>query len=175
MLKVVDGALVTDNLWGERWSKLSANSMGNPVQGMSGLGSVEIAGSEVGRAITIHLAAECARVGLALGYTIPKFNGETAERWADAGRRETYQALDEMLTPKSASTRNWKASMAQDVTKGRPTEIDYMNGHVVAQGQAKGVPTPVSAAVVDMMHEVERGTRKPAAENIGAVLKRAGV
>jgi 2-dehydropantoate 2-reductase len=80
-----------------------------------------------------------------------------------------------MLTPKTASTRNWKASMAQDVTKGRPTEIDYMNGHVVAQGRAKGVPTPVSAAVVDVMHEVESGARKPAPENIGAVLKRAGV
>src|SRR5260221_635242 len=38
MLKVVDGAFATDNLWGERWSKLCANSMGNPVQGMSGLG-----------------------------------------------------------------------------------------------------------------------------------------
>jgi 2-dehydropantoate 2-reductase len=175
MLKVVDGSLTTDNLWGERWSKLCANSMGNPVQGMSGLGSAEIAGSEVGRAITIHLAGESARVGLALGLSIPKFNGETAERWADSGRRETYQALDEMLTPKSASTRNWKASMAQDVTKGRPTEIDYMNGHVVAQGRATGVPTPVSAAVVDLMHEVERGARKPAPENIGAVLKRAGV
>ena len=175
MLKVVDGSLTTDNLWGERWSKLCANSMGNPVQGMSGLGSAEIAGSEVGRAITINLAAESARVGLALGYKIPKFNGETAERWADADRRETYQALDEMLTPKTASTRNWKASMAQDVTKGRPTEIDYMNGHVVAQGRVKGVPTPVSAAVVDVMHEVESGARKPAPENIGAVLKRAGV
>jgi 2-dehydropantoate 2-reductase len=175
MLKVVDGSLTTDNLWGERWSKLCANSMGNPVQGMSGLGSAEIAGSEVGRAITIHLAGESARVGLALGFSIPKFNGEAAERWADSGRRETYQALDEMLTPKSASTRNWKASMAQDVTKGRPTEIDYMNGHVVAQGHAAGVPTPVSAAVVDLMHEVERGARKPAPENIGAVLKRAGV
>ena len=175
MLRVVDGSLTTDNLWGERWSKLCANSMGNPVQGMSGLGSAEIAGSEVGRAITIHLAAESARVGLALGYTIPKFNGETAERWADAGRRETYQALDEMLTPKSASTRNWKASMAQDVTKGRPTEIDYMNGHVVAQGRAKGVPTPVSAVIVEAMHEIERGARKLAPENIGLVLKRAGV
>ena len=175
MLKVVDGSLVTDNLWGERWSKLCANAMGNPVQGMSGLGSVEIAGSEVGRAITIHLAAESARVGLALGYTIPRFNGEAAERWADAGSRQTYQALDEMLTPKSASTRNWKASMAQDVAKGRPTEIDYMNGHVVAQGRAKGVPTPVSAAVVDFMHDVESGVRKPAGENIGLVLKRAGV
>jgi 2-dehydropantoate 2-reductase len=175
MLSVVDGAQVTDNLWGERWSKLCANAMGNPVQGMSGLGSVEIAGSEVGRAITIHLAAESARVGLALGYRIPKFNGETAERWADAGRRETYRALDEMLTPRSASTRNWKASMAQDVVKGRPTEIDYMNGHVVSQGRATGVPTPVSAAVVDLMHEVEQGARKPAPENIGTVLRRAGV
>jgi 2-dehydropantoate 2-reductase len=175
MLRVVDGSLTTDNLWGERWSKLCANSMGNPVQGMSGLGSAEIAGSEVGRTITIHLAAESACVGLALGYRIPKFNGETAERWADASRRETYQALDDMLTPKSPSTRNWKASMAQDVVKGRPTEIDEMNGHVVAQGRATGVPTPVSVAVVDVMHEVERGARKPAPENIGAVLKRAGV
>ena len=175
MLKVVDGSLVTDNLWGERWSKLSANSMGNPVQGMSGLGSFEIASSEIGRAITIHLAAESSRVGLAQGYTIPKINGETAERWADAGRRETWEALDTMLTPKSASGRNWKASMAQDVTKGRPTEVDYMNGHVVATGREKGIPTPVSAATVEVMHEVEHGTRKPAAENIAAVLKRAGV
>jgi 2-dehydropantoate 2-reductase len=175
MLSVVDGAQATDNLWGERWSKLCANSMGNPVQGMSGLGSGEIAGSEVGRAISIHLAGESARVGLALGYRIPKFNGEATERWADSTRRETYQALDEMLTPKTTSTRNWKASMAQDVTKGRPTEIDYMNGHVVAQGRAKNVPTPVSMAVVEIMHEVESGARKPAPENIGVVLKRAGV
>jgi 2-dehydropantoate 2-reductase len=175
MMKVVDGSLATDNLWGERWSKLCANAMGNPVQGMSGLGSGEIAGSEVGRAITIHLAAESTRVGLALGYTIPKINGAPAEQWADANRRETYEALDKMLTPASASTRNWRASMAQDVVKGRPTEIDYMNGYVVAQGRAKNIPTPVSAAIVDAMHEIEAGTRKPAPENIPHVLKRAGV
>src|SRR5438552_14131458 len=36
MLRVLDGAYATDNLWGERWSKLCANSMGNPVQCMSG-------------------------------------------------------------------------------------------------------------------------------------------
>src|SRR5712692_6112800 len=118
MLSVIDGAQATDNLWGERWSKLSANAMGNPVQGMSGLGSLEIASSEVGRAITIHLGAESARVGLALGYTIPKFNGAPAEQWADAGKRETYDALDRMLTPAATSPRNWRASMAQDVTKG---------------------------------------------------------
>jgi 2-dehydropantoate 2-reductase len=175
MLKVIDGSFATDNLWGERWAKLCQNAMGNPVQGMSGLGGLEIASSEVGRAITIHLGAESARVGLALGYTVPKFAGATVEQWADAGRRETYEMFDRMLTPTSASGRNWKASMAQDVHKGRKTEIDYMNGHVVAQGKARGVPTPVSAAVVDIVHEVERGARKPAPENIGLALKQAGV
>src|SRR5206468_9668743 len=102
MLTVVDGSLATDNLWGERWSKLCANSTGNPVQAMSGLGSFEIASSEVGRAITIHLGAESARVGLALGYKVPKFNGTTADQWAAADRREVYDTLDQMLTPASA-------------------------------------------------------------------------
>jgi 2-dehydropantoate 2-reductase len=175
ILSVVDGSQVTENLWGERWAKLSANSMGNPVQAMSGLGSLEIASSEVGRAITIHLAGESARVGLALGYSVPKFNGETAERWADSGRYQTWQALDSMLTPKTAGGRNWKASMAQDVAKGRPTEIDSMNGHVVAQGKAKGVPTPVSAATVTVVREIDARTRKQAPENIADVLRRAGV
>lgn len=50
-----------------------------------------------------------------------------------------------------------------------------MNGHVVAQGRERGVPTPVSAAVVEMIHEVERGQRRPDAQNIGLVLCRAGV
>jgi 2-dehydropantoate 2-reductase len=175
ILSVVDGALATDNLWGERWSKLCANAMGNPVQAMSGLGSLEIMSSEAGRALTIHLAAESARVGLALGYTIPKINGAAAEQWADAHRRETYDALDRMLTPTSGGGRNWRASMAQDVAKGRPTEIDYMNGYVVAQGREKGIPTPVSAATVETVREIDAGTRKQAAENIPHVLKRAGV
>ena len=174
MMSVIDGSQATDNLWGERWSKLCANAMGNPVQAMTGLGSLEIASSEGGRAITIHLAAESARVGLALGYHIPKFNGAAAEQWADAGRRETYETLDRMLTPTTASTRNWRASMAQDVAKGRPTEIDYMNGHVMAQGRARGVATPVSAAVVEVMHEVERGDRKPVPQNVELALRRAG-
>ncbi|OLC36479.1 MAG: hypothetical protein AUH81_08005 [Candidatus Rokubacteria bacterium 13_1_40CM_4_69_5] len=175
MLSVIDGAQVTDNLWGERWAKLCANAMGNPVQAMSGLGSLEIAASEVGRAITIHLAGESARVGRALGYRVPKFNGAAAEQWADADRRETWEVLDRMLTPASATPRNWRASMAQDVAKGRPTEIDNMNGYVVAQGREHGVPTPVSAAAVEVVHEVEDGRRRPEPQNIGLVLRRAGV
>jgi 2-dehydropantoate 2-reductase len=175
MLAVVDGARATDNLWGERWAKLCQNAMGNPVQALSGLGSLDVASSAAGRAVTIHLAAESARVGLALGYRLPPFGGERAERWAGADQPETWQALDAMLTPSAAGGRNWRASMAQDVAKGRPTEIDEMNGFVVAQGRACGVATPVSCAVVETVHEIERGERQPAAENINEVLRQAGV
>jgi 2-dehydropantoate 2-reductase len=175
MLSIVDGARATDNLWGERWAKLSQNAMSNPVQALSGLGSLEQALSEAGRAVMIHLAAESARVGLGLGWRVPAFGGAAAERWADAGRRETYEALDRMLTPASADGRNWRASMAQDVAKGRPTEIDHMNGHVVAEGRRLGLPTPVSTAVVEVVREVEAGTRAPSAQNVEVALRRAGV
>jgi len=175
MLSVIDGSQVTDNLWGERWAKLCANAMGNPVQAMSGLGSTEIVSSEVGRAITIHLASESAKVGLALGLKVPSFNGAAAEQWADAARPSTRESLDTMLRPKSTGSRNWRASMAQDVIKGRPTEIEHMNGHVVAQGRQRGVSTPVSAVIVEVVREIQDGRRQPDPRNIGLVLESAGV
>jgi 2-dehydropantoate 2-reductase len=174
MLSVVDGARPTDNLWGERWAKLSQNAMGNPVQAMTGLGNVEIAGQPRGREITIRLGQESARVGLALGYRIPPFGGFAAERWAAADQAEVYREIDAALAGKGTGGRNWRASMAQDVAKGRRTEIDYMNGHVVEQGRKAGVPTPVSGSVVALVREIDARARRPAPEHIELALKRAG-
>jgi len=174
IMSVIDGARPTDNLWGERWSKLCANCMGNPVQAMTGLGSKEIADQARGREITIRIAQESAAVGLKQGYRIPKFNGREAEQWAQAGRPDVYAELDAMLKPKEGAGRNWRASMAQDVIKGRRSEIDFMNGRVVDKGRELGVPPPVSAAVVEIMREIDAGTRKPAPEHIEVALKRAG-
>jgi 2-dehydropantoate 2-reductase len=64
--------------------------------------------------------------------------------------------------------------MAQDVIKGRRSEIDYMNGLVVDKGREVGVPTPVSAAVVALMREIDAGTRKPSPRHIAEALERAG-
>jgi len=65
--------------------------------------------------------------------------------------------------------------MAQDIMKGRRTEIDDMNGYVVGRGRECGVPTPVSEAAVEAVHQVERGLLKPTLENIMWVLKRGGI
>ena len=149
--------------------------MSNPLQAMSGLGSLEVASSEAGRTLLISLAAESARVGLGLGYRVPAFAGAPAERWADAGRPETRDALDRLLTPTVPGGRSWRASMAQDVTKGRRTEIDEMNGWVVARGEECGVATPVSRAAVETMHEVDSRSRPAAPGNLELTLRRAGL
>jgi 2-dehydropantoate 2-reductase len=175
MLAVIDGARPTDNLWGERWAKLSQNAMSNPLQAMSGLGSLEVASSEAGRTLLISLAAESARVGLALGYRVPAFGGAPAERWADADRPETRNALDRQLTPTAPGGRSWRASMAQDVAKGRRTEIDEMNGWVVARGEDCGVATPVSRAVVETVREVDARSRPATPGNLELTLRRAGL
>jgi 2-dehydropantoate 2-reductase len=65
--------------------------------------------------------------------------------------------------------------MAQDVIKRRRTEIDYMNGFVVAKGHEVGVPTPVSEVVVDIVRGIDAGTREPGPATIDEALRRAGV
>jgi 2-dehydropantoate 2-reductase len=47
-------------------------------------------------------------------------------------------------------------STLQSVRRGRPTEIDYLNGEVVRLGAEVGVPTPLNARIVELVHQVER-------------------
>jgi 2-dehydropantoate 2-reductase len=48
-------------------------------------------------------------------------------------------------------------STLQSLRRGRPTEIDYLNGEIVGLGSAVGLQTPLNAALVEMVHEVENG------------------
>jgi 2-dehydropantoate 2-reductase len=175
MLSVIAAAEATDNLWGERWSKLSQNAMSNPVQAMSGLGSVQVLSLEAGRTLSILLAAESARVGLKLGYRIPSFGGAPTQKWANADQPAIYEELNRQLTPTSEPRLNWRSSMAQDVLKGRKTEIDFMNGHIVNMGREVGVATPASAAVLGVVREIDAGEREPSPDAIKLTLQRAKV
>lgn len=47
------------------------------------------------------------------------------------------------------------SSMLQDVLKKKRTEIDFINGVIVRQGQESGVPTPVNSLLVDLVKTIE--------------------
>ncbi len=50
------------------------------------------------------------------------------------------------------------ASMRQDLMRGRPTEIDHMNGAVVDLGRRTGIACPVNAALVAIIQAMDRCT-----------------
>jgi hypothetical protein len=49
-----------------------------------------------------------------------------------------------------------RGSTWQSIVRGRPSEVDYLNGEIVRLGRRLGLPTPFNSHVVDVVHAVER-------------------
>jgi 2-dehydropantoate 2-reductase len=81
-----DSGKVTDNLWGERWSKLVANTMANGVSACTGLSGAQIAQNEAIRHFQARLGSEAIRIGEARGYKLEEIDHLPPETIARAGR-----------------------------------------------------------------------------------------
>ncbi len=79
MLAAVDSSMVTDNLWGERWSKLVVNAMRNPMSAATGRGGNANDRDPKTRDLSLRLAAEAIQVGQAHGYVLGKIYGMPPE------------------------------------------------------------------------------------------------
>jgi 2-dehydropantoate 2-reductase len=162
---------VTTNLWGERWSKLAVNCMGNALAGLSGLGSAEIRLEPGPRRIAIQLGAEAVRVGRALGHTIEPLIGIDAQRIVDAAEGRGLAGVEADLAAEAKRRTGGRPSLLQDVMKRRRTEIDFLNGYVSAQGRTVGVPTPFNDAIVAAVHAHGVGRLTPDPRNLEPLLK----
>lgn len=58
--------------------------------------------------------------------------------------------------------------MAQDLARGKRTEIDHLNGYVVKLGQVLGVPTPVNRSLQVLVKLLERRGQEEDAIHCGA-------
>src|SRR3984957_18269590 len=162
ILGSVDTSKPTDNLWGERWTKLCVNGMRNGVSAATGMGGTARHGHDAIRRICIRLGGESVRVGQALGFTLGKIGALDPEKLALAsegnrGALEEIEAL--MLAGTNAAARSdlQRPSMAQDMAKGRRTEIEFMNGFIAEKGAEVGVPAPTHAMLTEVVMRVERG------------------
>jgi len=168
----IDSAKATANLWGERWSKLVQNGMGNGVSAATGLSSADCARNAAIRRFQVALAGEGIRVGQALGYQLEKIRGLEPERLALAheGDAAAFAEVEAALTPKPGANPRadiQRPSMAQDIRKGRRTEIDAMNGFIAVKGAQIGVPAPSHAKLAGIVTRVERGEVAPVPALLG--------
>ena len=99
-----DSAKVTNNLWGERWSKLVANAMQNGLSACTGLGGGDMLKNDSIRRFSTRLGSEAIRVGQAHGYQLEDIlhlepetiarageGDDAAERIADAQRFKDFR------------------------------------------------------------------------------------
>ena len=101
-------------------------------------------------------------------------NGIEAEVWGRADEGDAFEELDARLQTRG-DPEDWRSSMAQDVIKGRKSEIEQMNGYIVEKGRERNVATPVNEAVVRVMKEIEAGEATPDTSQAERVLSAAGL
>lgn len=170
IMKCVDGCSITNNLWGVRWSKLCVNGMRNALSAVTGMSGNERDSHDAVRRISIKLGSEAVRVGQALGYELESMVGIPAVKFALAPDNPSVMCeIEEALlrgTRSSARSNDQRPSMAQDIQKGRRTEIDFLNGLIIARGKAVGTPTPTHERIVEVVRQVERGELQPRPENM---------
>ena len=165
LLRCVDSAKVTSNLWGERWSKLTANTMTTGLSALAGLDLNQVVELQPARRVQIRLAAEAIRVGNALGYKLEAIRGLPAEKWVAAaeGNAAALAEVDQrMLEGLKRRPEGGRSGTAQDLAKRRRTEVDFMNGYVAERGTACGMPAPTHAAIAALVRRIERGELEPA-------------
>ncbi len=175
MLADIDSVKVTTNLWGERWSKLVQNAMGNGLSAATGMSNKQFTQNETARRLSIRLAGEAVRAGQLQGLSLEKISGLDPEQWVAAAHELTSGAndtpvLDEMearmLAQAEKMSDTARPSMGQDMIKGRRTEIEFLNGLVVRRAKEMGMEAPANAGLIKAVQSVERGEAPAGLERV---------
>ncbi len=118
-------AQVSDNVRGELWAKLILNCAYNALSAITQLPYGRLVQGEGVEALMRDVMNECLAVAQGVGVSV---QGDT---W------EAVQRIARTMPAQLSST-------AQDLARGKRSEIDHINGHVMHQGEALGIPTPVN-------------------------------
>jgi 2-dehydropantoate 2-reductase len=78
----------------------------------------------------------------------------------------TDASLDDLVSFNRASAKTHSGIWRDLAVRKRPTEVDAQLGAVVRIGKGLGVPTPLTEGIVRRIHEIERGERAQAWENL---------
>ena len=164
LVATADSAKVTDNLWGERWSKLVTNVMGNGLSACTGLPGGQMLQNEPIRRFGARLGSEAIRVGQAQGYALEEILHVPPETIARAGEGDEAAMgvyVEQRFKDAKKTSAEQRPSMGQDMMKGRRTEIEFLNGFVVREGEKLGLPCRANAVLTDIVKRVEKGELKP--------------
>ena len=160
-------AEASTNIWGAKWSKLVVNTMSQGLCGILGIYNWELVQHSEALRFSVRLGRESLLVGTTLGYRVEPLFGMTMEDLLGSTDEVVEKAL--MILFSNIGKRS-RCAVLQDHLKGRRSEVEYLNGLVVAKGREARVPTPFNEAVMTLTKRIEPGEMKPGPSNF-SVLK----
>jgi len=128
---------VSDNVRGALWAKLILNCAYNALSAVGRIAYGELVQQPGVTGVMRDVVGECRAVAAADGVSLP---GDV-----DAAVRRIAETMPSQYS-----------STAQDLMRGKPTEIDHLNGYVVRRGEALGVATPANRVLWAVVKLVER-------------------
>ena len=132
--------VISQNVAGELWAKLVANCAYNALSAITQLPYGKMIQGPGVRDVMRDIVEETLAVAKASGVQM-----------APDLLAKTYKIAETMPAQYS--------STAQDLARGKPTEIDHLNGYVIRQGEALGVPTPANRVLYAMVKLIEAKAR----------------
>jgi len=127
---------VSDNVNGVLWAKLIVNCAYNALSAIAQLPYGRLVQGADVPAVMRDVVEECLAVARAAGVQVPG---------------DMHAAVQQI----ARSMPNQLSSTAQDLARGRQSEIDHLNGVVVRKGAALGVPTPANRVLLALVKLLE--------------------
>jgi 2-dehydropantoate 2-reductase len=161
---------ISDNITGSLYSKLIINSCITSVGAVCGLYLGQMLGRLKVRNLFLKIMEEAMAVARAMDIEVEVFAGklnyytflESTGFFANINRHLFLQMM-------GLKYRKLKSSSLQSLERGQPTEIEYLTGFITENGKRLAIPTPVNDQVVEMVREIEQGTRNISPANLDEI------
>lgn len=127
---------ISDNVTGALWGKLIVNCAYNALSAIVQMPYGQLVQGEGVAAVMHDVVQECLAVARAMQVAVPE------------GTADAVPNIARSMAQQSSST-------AQDLARGRRTEIDHLNGYVVRMGAQHGVATPVNRTLLSLVKLLE--------------------
>lgn len=161
LMDIIAPTRISRNILGELYAKLIINSCINSLGAMSGLYLGEMLAKKRARRIFIAIMREAMAVAEAMELEVAKGAGGKLDYYdflSDGAMAEFKRHL--MIRLIGFKYRRLKSSSLQSLERGKPTEIDYLNGYITDKGRELGVPTPINAHAIAVIKAIEAGERR---------------
>lgn len=162
-------AIVTPNIWGYLWGKEAYGAMLFATALTNDSIADALARPEF-RDLYIGLAREALAVAAARGVTPEPFDGfDPGAYLPGAPEGAAKRSLDALVLHNRRSAKTHSGIWRDLAVRKRPTEVDAQLGIIVRLAAEHDVRTPLTARLVDLIHEVERGERPQGEEALRAL------